>query len=432
MLMVDVGHFDYSIIDRAKAITRPRGVKNKRKYLDLICAFDIETSKLEDESASFMYVWQFQVDEFCTVFGRTWDSFLEFVHELSKHTEGAYLVVHVFNLSYEFAFLKGIYDFKEDEVFCMDSRKVLKCDLMNVLEMRCAYLHSNMNLDAYSKRWGKHKKQSGKKFNYNKMRYSWTRLNRRERKYIQYDVLALVESIKAQAEYDGHNMYNFPLTSTGYVRVETKKRMREFPRIALLNCLPTADVIVPLNRAFRGGNTHSNRHYSGRIVKNVQSWDIASSYPAVLLTEEYPMGEWYVFSDSRNLTIDNVLKECMNNFGVMKIHLWNVRLANSLWGCPYIPRHKCDSIDGAWYDNGRVLSADYLEMFCCSPDLEIILSEYDFDDIKISYFAISKLKPLPNVLTDYIKELFEAKTKLKGGDALQYALAKERINSVYG
>ena len=146
-----------------------------------------------------MYVWQFQVDEFCTVIGRTWEDFLSFLNELKKHTEGAYIVCHVHNLSYEFNWLKGIYPFTEEEVFCMDRRKVLKCEMMGFLEFRCSYLHSNMSLDAYTKRWGKHHKQSGKKFNYAKVRYSWTRLNRRERKYIQYDVLALVESLKAQA-----------------------------------------------------------------------------------------------------------------------------------------------------------------------------------------------------------------------------------------
>ena len=433
MLMVDTKHFDYSILDRAKAVPRPRGNRSKKRYIDLWCAFDIETTKLPDDSASFMYVWQFQVDTFCTVIGRTWDDFLTFIKELRKHLDGMYICCHVHNLSYEFCFLKGIYPFREDEVFCMDSRKVLKCEMLECIEFRCSYLHSNMKLEEYVKRWGKHQKQSGKRFDYSKIRYPWTRLTKRERKYIQYDVLGLVESLKAQAEYDHHNFYNFPLTSTGYVRVETKRRMRSFPRPALQECLPPSDVLVPLNRAFRGGNTHQNRHYSERIVTDVESWDIASSYPAVLLTELYPMKPWYVFQDPRNLTIDNVIDEIGDNkAGLIKIHLWDVHLRNPLWGCPYIPRHKCDSINEGWYDNGRVLSAEYLEMYVTSVDLEIILSEYEFSNIRISYFAVSKLGKLPSQMTDYIIELFNAKTKLKGGDPLQYALAKERINSIYG
>ena len=431
--MVDTNHVDWNIIERAKVVQRPRGNKSKRRYLDLWCAFDIETTKLPDDSASFMYVWQFQIDEFVTVIGRTWDDFLKFLKDMKSHSDGLWICCYVFNLSYEFCFLKGIYDFDESEVFCMDSRKVLKCDMMGFIEFRCAYLHSNMNLDAYTKRWGTHKKQSGKKFNYNKIRYPWTRLTKHERKYIQYDVLGLVESLKAQAKYDGHNFHNFPLTSTGYVRKECQKRMRSFPRIVLEECLPDADILPQLNRAFRGGNTHCNRHYAGRIMTDVKSWDIASSYPAVMMTEEYPMGKWFVYQDPRSLSIDNVIEDIgLGNFGVIKIHLWDVKLSNALWGCPYIPRHKCDVIDNAWYDNGRVLSADYLEMYITSIDLDIILSEYDFSDIQISYFAISKLGKLPSCMTDYIIELFDAKTKLKHDDPLAYALAKERINSLYG
>ena len=73
--------FDPSTYPNAK---KPKGNpkrKAKNTYIDVICAFDIETSTLPGEQA-IMYVWQMQLDTF-TVMGRTWDEFLTFLTELS-------------------------------------------------------------------------------------------------------------------------------------------------------------------------------------------------------------------------------------------------------------------------------------------------------------------------------------------------------------
>ena len=71
MLMVDIKHFDYSILDHVKNVRRPRGnqaTNSRQKYKDLVCAFDIETTRIHDDM-SIMYVWQFQLDDI-TIIGR--------------------------------------------------------------------------------------------------------------------------------------------------------------------------------------------------------------------------------------------------------------------------------------------------------------------------------------------------------------------------
>lgn len=40
--------------------------------------------------------------------------------------------------------------------------------------------------------------------------------------------------------------------------------------------------------AFAGGYVHANRFHANRVVKNVLSMDIASSYPTVIVSEKYP------------------------------------------------------------------------------------------------------------------------------------------------
>ena len=74
MIIVDVNHFDYKKAAKIKNQARKRGnpaTKRIRYYRDIVCAFDIETTNLPEDGLSFMYVWQFQFGDICTVIGRT-------------------------------------------------------------------------------------------------------------------------------------------------------------------------------------------------------------------------------------------------------------------------------------------------------------------------------------------------------------------------
>ena len=141
-------YFDFSIIENAAAAKRKGGSKrgDKKTYKELVCAFDIETTRIAEIDQSIMYIWQFQVDEICTVYGRSWDEYQAFVAQICEALGDDYLVVYVHNLSYEFQFLAGIYPFKASEVFAVESRKVLKCEMFGHIEYRCSYLQTNMSL----------------------------------------------------------------------------------------------------------------------------------------------------------------------------------------------------------------------------------------------------------------------------------------------
>ena len=439
MIMVDIKHFDFTIIDKVKNAKRPignQGTSIKKTYKDVVCAFDIETTTIDDDNA-IMYVWQFQIDNYCTVIGRTWEEFKKFLRALKKRCGGVWLVAYVHNLSFEFSFLKGVYKFKESEVFALAGRKVLKAEMYDFLELRCSYYQNNTNLDTLAKQWGKTRKESGKKFDYSKTRYPWTPLNRKERKYIQADVVALVEAIRGKMEYFNDSLYTIPLTATGYVRRDVKRIMKKYNYNQLQSLLPDGEITRRLVQAFRGGNTHANRFYAGKIVNDVSSWDISSAYPSSQVTELFPMGQWYDYQDKRLLTLDKVL-ELMRaeNALLLQVTFINLGLKNlnaSLWGCPYLSKHKCQITKGL-YDNGRVLWAECLTTYITDIDLKIILNEYQFDDIIIQSMAISKYGKLPQVLTDYTIELFRQKTILKGVEdkETEYRLSKERINSIYG
>ena len=435
MPITDIHHFDYSIFRKMKNASRKAGnpgTRKKKYYKDIICAFDIETTNLDEETA-FMYVWQFQVGDICTVVGRTWEEYLTFLHAIADELRrDTYVVIYVHNLGFEFSFLKGIYPFSEDEVFATDLRKVLKCEMLEHFEYRCSYLQSNMSLEEFAKKWGKTRKYSGR-FDYSKIRYPWTPLTRKERKYIQNDVISLVEAMENRMASDNDNLYSIPLTSTGYVRREAKRRMKGYNHIQLMALMPDAEVMEMLLEAFRGGNTHANRYMTLGIWENVHSWDISSSYPGSQVTELFPMSPWYKFEDPRNLTIDKLVDELSRDRALLiRFAVSDFRMRNPLDGCPYVPRHKTRHLINPIIDNGRVLAADYFEMTVTDIDLRIILKQADFSAFKVLKMANSVYGQLPEMLTDYTKELFRLKTELKGGDELQYMLSKERINSIYG
>ena len=197
MRLVYCTDFDYTLLDNIKNVRRPRGnngTLSKKVYKELWCAFDIETTRIDDDN-SIMYVWQFQLDDKCTIIGRTWDEFKSFAKKLKRKLAGAWLVVYVHNLSYEFSFLKGIYNFDPEEVFCLNGRKVLKCDMYGALEFRCSYYQNNTSLAVFAKQWAKTQKESGEEYNYNKTRYPWTPLTEEEIKYVADKVKQLLEGL---------------------------------------------------------------------------------------------------------------------------------------------------------------------------------------------------------------------------------------------
>ena len=109
----------------------------KRHYIGITTAFDIETTLLDDIEQSVMYIWQWQFGEDVTVIGRTWKEFLDTQKRVQESLpEGYWLVVYVHNLSYEFQYLKGIYQFSPEDVFAIASRKVIKCDMHGCFEFR--------------------------------------------------------------------------------------------------------------------------------------------------------------------------------------------------------------------------------------------------------------------------------------------------------
>lgn len=435
-MIISPEQFPFEWLYEVPLVKRKQGNQKTRKrvkYKDIITAFDIETTRLIDIEQSVMYVWQWQFGDDYTVVGRTWEQFVAFQRKIAKILDDSVLVVFVHNLSYEFQFLRGIYQFSPDEVFAIKSRKVLKCNMHGCFEFRCSYIHSNMNLDTYTKKMGvKHKKLTGT-FDYEKIRYPWTELSNDELAYCVHDVQGLVEAIKIEMEHDGDNLYTFPLTSTGYVRRDAKKAMSTVSISFVKNQLPDYEIYKMLKEAFRGGNTHANRYYANYTLHNVHSADRSSSYPDVMCNCKFPISEFYRLGDLHYKDVVKLIEK-RNKALIMRVAITGIYLTRIDWGCPYLSISKCRHIENALEDNGRILSADYLETTLTDIDLRIVLQEYSFTDIRFFDVASSRYGYLPTPLINTICQYYHYKTELKdvSGQELLYMKSKNKLNSLYG
>ena len=290
----DVGW--YANLPAQKRKKGNQSTTQKYYYIDIITAFDIETTYIKEIDQSVMYIWQWQFGPDVSVVGRTWWEFKRFLRALKDQMEeNERLVVYVHNLSFEFQFLSGILEFAPEDVFAVDHRKVLKATYDGFLEFRCSYLQTNMSLRAFCEKMGV--KNYKLKMDYNKRRYWYTELTLKEMAYCLNDVRGLVEAIQKEMDRDGDNLYTIPLTSTGYARRDAKKAMRTVSRNYIQNQVPSYRLYLLLHDAFRGGNTHASRYYSNQLLKDVKSADRSSSYPDVICNKRYPVSK-FIFMDS--------------------------------------------------------------------------------------------------------------------------------------
>ena len=302
-------------------------IKGTRKTFDnTIYSFDIETTsyiilngkqynnieyeKFSDEEKkqcefhSTMYIWMFSINE-DVYYGRTWDELRKFLDRLDNIVPNN-KIVFIHNLSYEFQFLRSVFNF--NNVLARKSRKVMQAffDDYNI-ELRCTYMMSNCALSYLPKLFKLPVKKMVGDLDYNKIRTYKTVLTDEEMKYCENDCLVIYYYIKRELE-TYKEVKKIPLTSTGHVRRELKERVLEdySYRNKVNKAINTEPHIYNLLlQAFAGGYTHANWIYTDEIVKDIDSFDFTSSYPYVLVTHQFPS---YEFKKSNIKTIEKMSK----------------------------------------------------------------------------------------------------------------------------
>ena len=424
-----------------------KGHKGKQAlYKDVVAAFDIETTRIPEIDQAVMYIWQFQIGLDWTIVGRTWSEFLNFIRSLNAvmEMEGTTLCVFVHNLGHEFQFMSGLLDFKPEDVFAVSDRKILKATYEH-LEFRCSYLQTNMSLRAFLEKM--RVKSYKLKMDYNKQRFWYTPLTDKELAYCINDVRGLVQGIMAEMERDGDTLATLPLTSTGYARRDMKKVMQHVSHNLLASLMPAWEIYQLLREAFRGGNTHGNRFYVGRIIdadryhSNIFTADASSMYPFQIVDKPFPMSKFFIM---KSCNFDELMDLIFRREKAVlcRCSLRNVKLRDSIWPVPYLPISKCKGIHNSINDNGRIISADYIEQVTFTDlDLKIMCQEYEFELEPITV-AHARYGMLPDCFRDLVHKYYCDKTDLKDkkDDAehsavfyeLLYNKMKNVLNALYG
>lgn len=432
----DIDDFPYSNFSGRSTVERSK--RSQKKYIDLVCAFDIETTTVTSDKCSyfgndfgFMYVWQFAC-EMTVCMGRTWAEYKTFIERLCEAVdcEGRKLVVYVHNLAFEFQFMRDF--FEVGKVFCRSKRGVVYAEMGSV-EYRCSYILSNMGLDKFLKnsRGVTFYKRSGEDFNYSVLRYPDTELTDKELWYCVCDVLGLVQAIHSKLQ--GDDLSTIPITSTGYVRRDFRDAMnaamdmRDYMKSLRLN----SRTYTLCMEASRGAISGSNHVYTECVLEEVDSEDIKSSYPYQMATQYFPMSKFVRY---RALYGTEKFYSLLRNYCC--IITWscdNIKLKQ--WsGIPYISKAKCRAIEGAKCGNGKVYSAKRIGMTCTEIDFEIIMNHYKVDEGSVVIHEIwcAHRGMLPKPFRDTLLHMFQMKTNLEDGDPFIYAKYKNKINAAFG
>lgn len=416
------------------------GVRQRGKYINVSCAFDIEVSSFYEngEKRACMYIWMLGIDGYCII-GRTWEEFKNAIDSISSQlglSTKLILPFYVHNLSYEFQFIKDLFEW--DSVFAIDERKPNYARTKSGIEFRCSYQLSGYSLDMVGKNLQKYKvKKLVGNLDYEKIRHSETPLTKEELQYCINDVLVVMAYIQECIEIEG-DVTKIPNTKTGYVRRAVKQhclgtgrgKKRNWMYRDLIHSLTLSpDEYLQLHRAFQGGFTHASAFHSGMTLYDVDSYDFTSSYPTVMLCEKFPMSCSEMIKIDNRKDLDYNLKRYCCLFDITFINIRPKQMYED-----YISASRCKNLINQTVNNGRIVSADRLTTTITEQDFMIIDKLYEWDKIAIDNFRRYKKNYLPTKFVESILEFYEKKTQLKGvkGKEIEYMHAKENLNSLYG
>lgn len=423
--------------------------RKRVKYYDIIVSFDIETYNFIDDTgnnAAIMYCWQMCIDGYY-IMGRTWDEYINVLRDISKRldlNEKNRVIIWVHNLSFEFGFLKNkiqnLWGWKN--IFAIEPRKPIYAIDNAGFEYRCSYLLSGYSLANCAKnlvhyKIHKLKMQDG----YDKPRHPETPLTKREIIYCKRDVEIVYKYISERREIDG-GLHKIPLTKTGYVRQFVRGKMFNSDNRRVNNTMHrimkslqlTPAEYQQIHGAFMGGYTHANPLKSLRVYNDVTSYDFTSSYPAVMVSEMFPMSSPY--KDS-NIYYNNDAITHIHELSTKYCVCFRISFRHIQSTAPddYLSVSRCTVGDGERIiDNGRVFYAEMLSTYITDVDYTIIEQCYQWDKCIVQDIMYFRRGYLPKPIVESVFELYGKKTKLKGVDGMEveYLSSKEMVNSLYG
>lgn len=431
--------------DNVTVHSRRKG-KGELNYIDnLITTFDIETSSFRDDKwdkKACMYVGQYLIYDRenhvgCGLIFRTWDEFVLLNQMLVVKyglEENRRLICWVQNLAYEFQWMRKW--FAWISVFARETRSPMRALTTDGVEYRCSYCLSGTSLENMAKELVNHtvSKKVGY-LDYSLVRTSTTPLTEKEIEYCVYDDIVVAYYIEEMLDrYKYQDM--IPMTKTGIVREYcrnkclNRKNYKAYRSvISELTCSGKEEYMM-WKRTFQGGFTHASWRHSGTTFKvPVQSFDFTSSYPAVMVSEKYPMGKGELIEVNSIEELENLSNDyCL---------IFNIQFEDLIATYDnehYLSVSKCYRAEEICADNGRVINAKKLVTSITNVDWDIIKKCYTWRECKIGKCWRYYKSYLPKTFVECVLDFYVDKTTLKDveGQESEYQLKKGMLNSCYG
>lgn len=451
------------------------------KLYSLYCGFDIETYR------GFMYIWQFSFfsypyqSEPSVVLGRTWKDFREFIFDIiapvtkkgtrpprimvngeRKAVNKGELVIGVHNLKYEFQWLRSVFDWSK--AFSSDLRSPYYC-ILGDIEGKMSGIKFIDTLKLYPMPLAKLPKVCNcpveklkGDLDYKIPRNSKTILDRdTELQYCINDVVILSYALKYLFENFVIPNKKLPVSQTAQIRykITQSAKLKQFKHTLkyISECVMTLELytylrgqsydIKSVNKKgeeifkkqrlgfFEAGLTHANMLHSKKVCKDVYHFDYTSSYPYVMLTQNYPykITEKYLGENIEDYYFDD-----RNDF-LLEVEFTNI---SALQTYGVLSDSKCIT-EKAVLDNGKVLKADKLRLIKTRRELETYMKFYKYDTavVKIAYHC--ELYPLPDFVIDNIIEQYKIKSDIKQRGLSKhpdyvnkYNESKQFVNGIFG
>lgn len=441
-------------------VSRGGNGRNKCEYYNYPCSFDIETTTIkpgeldyvgteDDPPIAFPYLFQFNVYGsviFCRHYHEAMQIFA-WISEYFRLGGNRKLIFFDHNLSYEWHYFRDLWEIIPDKCFALDEHHPVTIYTKDGFMFRDSYKMSNMSLFTLTKDWSTKYIKDPEIMDYSVLRTPYSDLDDNTLLYSALDVLSLSDAIVNFLDARGEKIWTRCPTSTSFIRANLKKtigigaKVRTPEQHQYFEWLKRQKISIEqyklLKRLARGGNTHANRAISGQLLSDLLHYDITSSYPAQMVCyPQFPVGEWYPFNPGTDIQ-DMELFESRGYCCMFDVALFNARLKNNVT-VPYISTSKMTIIEGSgmrYTDNGRYISGiKTIGLSIFGVEWPIIKQQYDFDAAVILRGWFCRKGYLPDILRNFVLDLYAKKTELKGipEKSVEYAVSKAACNGVFG
>lgn len=367
-----------------------------------------------------------------TGYFRTWADCRKILLHYQQMFIGNTLLCFIHNFGYEFDFmLKNLS--KPTKLLSNSSHRVIcaKFEDFKSIEFRCTLMLSMHSLRYIGEQLGFEKLHSD-------YRYILPndKITEKEKAYCIRDNDVVAKYVASLIEEFG-KIREIPYTKTGRVRKTFNKFYNEDDKDKNWDLMPPENCYNAMLNAFAGGCVFSNPYFTGRIMKNVHSYDITSSYPFVMLTEKYP----FTIEKIENPTNDLVEKP----FWIAKI-LFREIYSKYPWSWLSISKMNDFDAQSCYFFNGKLEGGNWIIRTITNVDFEMINKTYSYKSFEVlEFYDCKQYDYLPSPYIETIKVYAEKKTKLKeivkktgkeDKDYIkinaEYNLAKNDFNSIYG